>query len=910
MASFTDNTQALSTFNPYVAQQPVDAMVKVGMQKQQQYEEGYQKIQSSIDQVAGLDIMRDVDKGYLQSKLNSLGTSLRTVAAGDFSNFQLTNSVAGMAKKLGNDPTLQKAVSSTARVRKEIATLEDAKKAGKASTQNEWDLTSSINGYINNGEVGASFTGQYTQYTNMDEKLRKVAKDIHESDLSYDNPFVRDAAGNTLYFDKQGNASTDPSKGSSRQDPAMLSIGIKEKSAEKILNTFYSTLSPDDMKQLSIDGRYHYKDANANTFQQEIVSTFVQGKKVMSDGAVKIALEIQTNAGLTSAQKAQYTARLNEINTKLTDGSLDKEMQQQLAGISSIKDIEGYKASLYTKKYLTNLSSDLAYEDKKMELKSNPYEQANDRRLQLQLAYNNSAKQQAQWAATFNRDERHWQADYNFKVNEAATKAAKEDAKSFTKVDPGAKETNVEPESLVKLGGEITAMIGERNAKGDVIKAGQLQKLDIGAYSFIPGVEKMDGKQKESYLNNLSAKYATNPGSIEGIANNPNLRKYLESRRTLEVAAGIKQKLYNTVANLPEVAPLKARVATALKTEQGIVDKNGRQIYSATDLYEINGALKSFNKLIKNPSGGKDVMSFDGQAAVDNYKGTKFEPIARAYAKQAMLTEKGYLYAPALSNAEQTMISQANRVTNRLAPIVGDVATKTRKLENEYLTKYTPERQTMVGTLNTADKGTRASILGLVGNKVEELSKLGAADVNKKSEADQALIQTMLGSGKTTYTVVKNYDGSANLMLRGKEGEQTLPLTAAEVANHFPAIAVSHPLTVAKNAINSSVDHSTNLFHGVGEGGAVSTMFSGYDLPQLRDSSIASRVRYDVEGDPSNDGGADDGYTLKMYVQPKGSNVWISGYLNQNFVPLSGIQGTINLIGNETIDSFLTMNKK
>jgi hypothetical protein len=40
MASYTDSPQ---TFNPYVAQKPVDAMLKVGMYKQQKYEEGYQR---------------------------------------------------------------------------------------------------------------------------------------------------------------------------------------------------------------------------------------------------------------------------------------------------------------------------------------------------------------------------------------------------------------------------------------------------------------------------------------------------------------------------------------------------------------------------------------------------------------------------------------------------------------------------------------------------------------------------------------------------------------------------------------------------------------------------------------------------------------------------------------------------
>ena len=87
MASFTDNIQHLTNFTPYRQQLPLDEMKQVGMYKQAKYEEGVQKIQTNIDNIAGLDIGRDIDKTYLQSKLNQLGNDLTSVAAGDFSNF-------------------------------------------------------------------------------------------------------------------------------------------------------------------------------------------------------------------------------------------------------------------------------------------------------------------------------------------------------------------------------------------------------------------------------------------------------------------------------------------------------------------------------------------------------------------------------------------------------------------------------------------------------------------------------------------------------------------------------------------------------------------------------------------------------------------------------------------------------
>lgn len=135
MASYLDRTPV---FNQYVQQLPVDAMVKVGLQRQQQYEQGLEKIQSTIDNVAGLDIMRDVDKNYLQSKLNTLGNNLKYVAAGDFSNFQLVNSVNGMTKQISKDKNVLNAVSATATAKRELSLMEKEREKGTLNPSNEY----------------------------------------------------------------------------------------------------------------------------------------------------------------------------------------------------------------------------------------------------------------------------------------------------------------------------------------------------------------------------------------------------------------------------------------------------------------------------------------------------------------------------------------------------------------------------------------------------------------------------------------------------------------------------------------------------------------------------------------------------------------------------------------------------
>ena len=908
MASWTDNPQLLTNFTPYVHELPVDAMVKVGMAKQQQYDEGIQKIQANIDNVAGLDISRDVDKAYLQTKLNQLSSDSRLFAMADFSNAQMVNSVNGMTNSIIKDNVIQNAVSSTAKLRKESAAKDEAKKAGKSSIQNEWDFNLGASEYLNSTDLKKGYNGSYKPYTDMSKKLRDLADKIHESDTAYDNPFQRDAAGNTLYFDSKGNASTDPTKGSPRQDDAMLHVESKAKSAQKILTTFYDSLTPDDIEQLSIDGRYHYKDADTGTFIQGINSDYNSTKKVLTDGANDISIKIQSGK-LSNKEKALYEAQLTDINRKLNDGGLEKQRDEQISKINNIQDVEGYKAKLYTQSWLTNLAQDISYDDKKYELKTNPYEQANDRRLQLQLAYNREAREARQFEMTFARDNAHWEYEQTAKAMEAAEKKKKE---TFTAVDPGVISTNINTPTLNKLGQEITGIVGKRDVNNKIVEQGELDKLNLKAFSLIPGGSDMSFQQKEKHLATLAANYAKDPGSINSITNSPGLRKYLESRRNLEIDLALKQRLFNEVKK--ESKKYDDTINKVLKTEPGVLFSNGKQMYSANDVYNfakqaegLKGPLPASKNGLPSPEPIPGQGYVDPNKLLKMFKGTKQEALAYAYIKHQAGKE--------LTSTEKVLFNRTRDILRKYDPQIKQIHKEKLQFQSDYLAKNAPERQTQVGTLNMSDKGTKSRVVGLIGNLLEKQNSLGSFDVTKSKDADSGVISQLMASGGTTYTVVKKADGSAEIVLKGILGKdkatvrQALPVTAKELQNHFPEIAVMNPLNRAKQAIESSKYKTTNLFTGQGSAGAVTSMFSGYDLPQLRGSNLEHRVRYDIEGDPSNDGTGDDGYTLKMYVQPYGSRNWVEGYLNQNYVPLSGIQETINAIGNTTIDSFLTKNK-
>ena len=197
MASFTD---AISQFNPYVQQLPIEAMLKVGTYKQQKYEEGVQRIQGEIDRVAGLDIYKDEDKQHLQSLLNQLGSKLKTVTSGDYSNFQLVNSVGGMAKQIGKDSKVSNSVIATASFRKQIQKMnDDSEKTGGSNIYNKDVFLQDADKWINDKSVGSSFNYQYTPHRNVFKKLVEVGKEVGIDSVTIQQLFKTDANGKEIY---------------------------------------------------------------------------------------------------------------------------------------------------------------------------------------------------------------------------------------------------------------------------------------------------------------------------------------------------------------------------------------------------------------------------------------------------------------------------------------------------------------------------------------------------------------------------------------------------------------------------------------------------------------------------------------------------------------------------------------
>jgi hypothetical protein len=253
MASFTD---LIPQFNPYIQQLPVEAMVTVGMEKQKRYDEGLQKIQSQIENIAGLNVMRPIDKQYLQSKLNELGSNLRGVAAGDFSNFQLVNSVGGMVNQISKDPFVIAAVKSSAIDQKNLQIMEDERKNGKLSPDNEFNYSKQRNKYIQSGLKDANgnpivFSGSYSPFFDVFKFTKETFDAIKPDGYSYDQVYVTNA---------DGSIKTD-GRGKPVYSPTMSRLEKEGRFPEKVKQTIQQIFSdPRVSQQLNITGEYNYRN--------------------------------------------------------------------------------------------------------------------------------------------------------------------------------------------------------------------------------------------------------------------------------------------------------------------------------------------------------------------------------------------------------------------------------------------------------------------------------------------------------------------------------------------------------------------------------------------------------------------------------------------------------------------------
>ena len=874
MASYTDN---VPKFNPYVQTIPVDEMVKVGMYKQQKYEEGIQKIQTNIDNIAGLDVANDADKAYLQSKLNQLGNNLTMVAAGDFSNFQLVNSVNGMTNQIARDSNVQNAVASTAKLRKEQQRKEKAIQDGKSSPENDYVFNQQVSEYLNSSEIGQSFNGQYIEYRDVDKKLRGLVSDLQKAgfEQTIEDPWVRDGLGRDVYFNPDGTQSLDGSKGGTRKyDMVKLTTKVKGIGAERILNNFYDSLDEGDKRQLNITAQYHYRGATPITFQNDIIKTYNEKKKIYSEAIVDATVKLATG-DYTPEQKTALRNQINEAKKLVYEGGFDRQMNEDIAAVDTEAEVTAYKYKIYTQKYLTNLAKDLANESKSIEYNANPGWQAMMDKKRFEFDVEKERQREKEWQANYMLDLKK-----DRREEEEADRKRKEDVALQPIVSTEKISTDFTSYGINDLEVDI------KNTKNSLneTKTKLALLLDPNAKT---KQEKLDALNS---ANKLYEQYRLNPHII----------KDNRQRHLLEQMDNLDNEKHTLITKLD--AANKAGAVYGDKANKVINQQNGLRIgnisYTAKDIYEFNNSTGKFIKRFEGrqtsmgPGVTTSVMTDD---ILKQYKVKKEYPIAIAI-------YNNYNGKP-LSPDQKVIINQINKINNNVSKEIRQLKEQQKIAESKTIYDLSPEFQQMNIQLNPDNKRDMKVVEQIIGLKTKDYNDRGALNSERPGDFDPSTIETMRGEGKKPgYTYIKKKDGSATLVITSGSDVQKIPLTAKEFRSWVTDYSYVNPMSDVIYAVQASPNKTTNKANTIAGSEARYTGSSPL-LPGLNNTKIASRVRVDIEGSPDNIGDVDtDVFQARLYYY--NGKEWKDEVLNSGgYVDAANLQILLSQTGQKTIET-------
>lgn len=551
MASFTDS---ISQFNPYVQQIPLEEMAKVGMYKQAQYDQGVQKVQSYIDNVAGLDIMHEADKKYLQSKLGQLGSKLKSVAAGDFSNQQLVSSVGGMASSLIKDKNIQNAVSSTAWYKKQNEELDKAYREGKSSIANVKDFQKQATSWLSKDEAGQTFRGRYSPYIDISKKWNEIIKTVHPNASSEDFVYQN-------YVDKEGKVNTN------QLAAAMTRITKEAVTANQIENAIRSSMTPDDYNQLRIDAANRFDGVDVDGMKGILAS----GYKTASDQLDVIEKSLKQALTVVAGDPVQLSLTTKSIDELAEQRlKLKKNFETNLALADS--NLDGLKTEYYKEGAIGQTAYSFSWEKKAKELLTNPILQADfeQQKINISLASNRETARNNRYS--------NWIAGENLKI----------------KKEELAIEMDKALGDKYGQGSGFTTMIGKGTDKlNDPVTANREQYDKINGS--IVGLKSQIGNGSVAAADLLVAKYQKDVNSvtprqaeaIKVILEGEKRKRILDSQLSSAKATVLKTD--------PGLAKRNAEIASALKSNRPItVTVNGKaETFTPKELFDFTSKYES-----------------------------------------------------------------------------------------------------------------------------------------------------------------------------------------------------------------------------------------------------------------------------------------------------------------------------
>jgi hypothetical protein len=231
------------------------------------------------------------------------------VAAGDFSNYQLVNSVGGMATQIVRDPIVQTAISSTSRYRKELERMQKEVDEGKSSPANMKKFTKTADKWLSSNKLGENFTGSYTKYFDVDKFAKETFDAIKPDEYTFEQIYLTDESGR-IRRDRNGNPIF---------SPIMTRLEQEGRFPKKVRETLEQIFSdPRVTQQLQITGEYNYEGYSGGDLKGKVNE--IRNKRLASYDADLVDLNMKLAAGEdVQSQIDLINGRKKEVNASYDD---------------------------------------------------------------------------------------------------------------------------------------------------------------------------------------------------------------------------------------------------------------------------------------------------------------------------------------------------------------------------------------------------------------------------------------------------------------------------------------------------------------------------------------------------------------------------------------------------------------
>lgn len=331
----------------YVSPLPADELIKMGVMKQQLYDQGVEKVQKRIDELDqyGFDLVKEEDKEYFSQEMDKFIKAVNESAAKtDFSVLPNVRNILSIGRPLENDPLLLNAIQSSAEYRRRQAELSKMSPKDR-SAANDWDYMSDAYDWMSDKKVGTKLSSgkTYTPYVDVSKYIREAADKM--------KPIIR-----TEIVEKNG---------------FLEKHEIEELTEKRLAEWMQNSLPAEYRNQVMLDAQFAAKDYT----DEEIQNRYFDANLQAYNANQFLVKRFEALPNRTAEQETTY----QQLKSR------ERILKEALSGSpDNAQDARDIFLNEYYNTYLTGQAEAYAYKQEKEDWKENPYSLA---------AYNSSLRQ-------------------------------------------------------------------------------------------------------------------------------------------------------------------------------------------------------------------------------------------------------------------------------------------------------------------------------------------------------------------------------------------------------------------------------------------------------------------------------------------------------------------------------------